>query len=349
MDDPPAAQEHCDFPRLAPHRYGHAKPEGTNLSVLLIHTGGTIGMVATVQGFAPGEGVLEGCAADMIARGEVADAVTIRALTPQIDSANATPEDWNRVMRLIEEGYDSYDAFVVTHGTDTLAYTAAALCFGLEGLGRPVIVTGSMLPLSVPGSDGRDNLRAAFAAGRSAPPGVWVQFAGKRLHGARVRKSHSRHFDAFAAEPTDVPPRHGCGTLRRHPFGRPDVAILAFAPGVSTRVLRMALGGCDGIVLRCYGSGTAPDHPDLVEGLRVAAGRAIPVVAVSQCPEGGMALGTYAAGAVLSAGGVIDGRDMTVEAAYAKLMFALSVSADPDRQQSLLRTALCGEFTAAAG
>lgn len=302
-------------------------------------------MIATADGFAPGDGVVEGCIEDLLRCGEVADEVTIRTITPQIDSANATPRDWNRVVRIIEQGYGHFDAFVVTHGTDTLAYTAAALCFALEGLAKPVIVTGSMLPLTVAGSDGRDNLREALNTARRAPAGVWVQFAGKLLQGCRVRKSHSRHFDAFAAEPTEVAPRHGGETLRCHAFGAHDVAVLAFAPGVSSRVFQLALRECDGVILRCYGSGTAPEHPDLAEGLKIAADRRIPVVAVSQCPEGGMALGTYAAGAILRDGGVIDGRDMTVEAAYAKLLFALSVSEEPDRQRSLLVAALCGEFT----
>lgn len=302
-------------------------------------------MIATANGFAPGDGVVERCIEDLQRCGDVTGEVTIRTITPQIDSANATPQDWNRVVRLIEQGYGQFDAFVVTHGTDTLAYSAAALCFALEGLAKPVIVTGSMLPLTVAGSDGRDNLREALNAARRAPVGVWVQFAGKLLHGGRVRKSHSRHFDAFAAEPTDVAPRYGGETLRCHAFGAHDVAVLAFAPGVSTRVFRLGLRACDGVILRCYGSGTAPEHPDLAAGLKVAADRRIPVVAVSQCPEGGMALGTYAAGAILRDGGVIDGRDMTVEAAYAKLLFALSVSEEPDRQRSLLVASLCGEFT----
>ena len=315
------------------------------MSILLIHTGGTIGMIATADGFAPGDGVVEGCIDDMLRRGEVSSRVTVHTVTPQIDSANAAPEDWNRVVRLIAESYERFDAFVVTHGTDTLAYTAAALCFALEGLAKPVIVTGSMLPLTVAGSDGRDNLREALSVAHSAPAGVWVQFAGKLLHGGRVRKSHSRHFDAFAAEPTEMAPRYGGGMLRCHAFGAPDVAILAFAPGVSARVFQLALRTCEGVVLRCYGSGTAPEQRELAEGLKVAADRRIPVVAVSQCPEGGMALGTYAAGSILRDGGVIDGRDMTVEAAFTKLLFALSVREDPDRQRDLLVSALCGEFT----
>jgi L-asparaginase len=154
------------------------------LSILLIHTGGTIGMIATADGFAPCDGVVEGCIDDLLRCGEVIDEVTIRTITPQIDSANATPQDWNRVVRLIEQGYGHFDTFVVTHGTDTLAYTAAALCFAVEGLAKPVIVTGSMLPLTVAGSDGRDNLREALNTARRAPAGVWVQFAGKLCRAA---------------------------------------------------------------------------------------------------------------------------------------------------------------------
>ena len=315
------------------------------MTILLIHTGGTIGMVATDAGFAPADGIVETCVAGLLQDGEVSGKVDIHALTPLIDSANATPQDWNRILRTIAARYDRYDAFVVTHGTDTLAYTAPALSFALEGLDKPVVLTGSMLPLSVDGNDGRRNLRDALVAAHGAEPGVWVQFAGKLLHGCRVRKSHSRRFDAFAAEASDRAPRHGTSGLRVATFAAPDVAVLAVAPGVSARIFDLAMRACDGVVLRCYGSGTAPENIGLSAALKTAADRRIPVIAVSQCPEGGMAIGTYAASAILRDGGAIDGRDMTVEAAYAKMQFALSCTQDPHLQHGLLVKSLCGEFT----
>ncbi|KEO55391.1 asparaginase [Thioclava pacifica] len=312
------------------------------MAILLIHTGGTIGMIATPEGFAPEPGVIEGFLDDQAG---AAEGVEIRAFTPLIDSANATPADWDRIAREIAADYDAFDGFVVTHGTDTLAYTAGALCFALEGLGKPVIVTGAMLPLTVEGSDGGRNLLDALDAARAAEPGVWVQFAGRRLHGARVRKSHSRAFDAFNADPSEISPRQPGDRLRRHPIAPTRIAVLAVAPGMEESLFEHAAQVCDGLVLRCYGSGTAPNSDGLHNALATAQARDIPVIAVSQCPEGGIAFGTYAAGAVLRDHGVIDGRDMTVEAAFAKLNHALSYSQDRTEQRARLGRALCGELT----
>lgn len=312
------------------------------MAILLIHTGGTIGMIATPEGFAPAPGVIEEFLA--VHPGAAAE-VELHAFAPLIDSANAAPADWDRIAREIAANYERFDAFVVTHGTDTLAYTAGALCFAFEGLGKPVIVTGAMLPLTVEDSDGGRNLLDALAEARTAPPGVWVQFAGRLLHGARVRKSHSRAFDAFSADPSEIPPRQPGEIFRRHPVATPRVAVLAVAPGMEESLFDHAARVCDGMVLRCYGSGTVPNSDGLRHALAIAQARDIPVIAVSQCPEGGIAFGTYAAGAVLPEKGVIDGRDMTVEAAYAKLVHALSVSADPTARRARLARALCGEFT----
>ena len=205
------------------------------MTLLLIHAGGTIGMIQTSTGFAPAPGVVEDHIRDHIASGELPP-VDIRLLEPLIDSANATPEDWDRIARIVHAEHDRYDAFVVTHGTDTLAYTSAALCYALEGLVKPVILTGSMLPLTVEGSDGPRNLRDAMKQAGTAPPGVRVQFAGRLLHGARTRKTHSRNLDAFAADPSDVAPRRPGSTLQLHSPAVADIAVLAVAGIAATGV-----------------------------------------------------------------------------------------------------------------
>lgn len=315
------------------------------MATLVIHTGGTIGMVRTKDGFAPQEGVVEEFLTNLSHEATTPATVDIQPITPLIDSANAAPADWDRIASAIVAAYDRYDAFVVTHGTDTLAYTAAALCFALEGLNKPVVVTGAMLPLTIEGTDGARNLTDALRSANTAPPGVWVQFAGRLLHGARVRKSHSRAFDAFAADPSDTAPVQSGKSLTLHRTGRAQLAVLAVTPGMSDELLAFAAARVDGLVLRCYGSGTAPETLGLSEALRTATTRGVPVVAVSQCPEGGMALGTYAAAAILRRNGVIDGRDMTVEAAYAKLTYVLARSSDPAQRTLWLTQALCGEFT----
>lgn len=316
------------------------------MAVLLIHTGGTIGMVQTSGGFAPRKGVVEAQVQAFQDSGQFTTPVDIHLLEPLIDSANAGPLDWSRVAQVVFDNHDAYDGFVVTHGTDTLAYTAAALCFALEGLAKPVIVTGAMLPLSVQGSDGGRNLLDGLLAAETAPKGVWVQFAGQRMHGARTRKSHSTEFDAFRVNEGGEDPVQPGETLVCHGFDEHKVAILAMAPGLPTDLFQYAAEGADALLLRVYGSGTAPESEGLKQALMTAKARNIPVLAVSQCPEGGMALGTYAAGAILRDNGVIDGRDMTVEAAYAKLHHVLSQTGDPAKNRvGRLQRCLCGEFT----
>lgn len=315
------------------------------MALCLIHTGGTIGMGRTEAGFAPVPGLIEGALDTLRARGDLRAAVDLTPLDPPIDSAQATPDDWSRISHAIANRHDAYDGFVVTHGTDTLAYTAAALCFALQGLGRPVILTGSMIPLGEPGSDGLRNLSDALDAAELAPAGVWVQFAGRRLHGGRVRKTHSSDPDAFDAVEDKMPPRVPGDRIAVQPFSAAQVAVLSMAPGVSPLVVAHALAVCDGIVLRCYGSGTVPDLPALADGLQAARDRGALVIAVSQCAEGTIAFGTYAAGDVLRRTAVVDGRDMTVEAAYAKLRHVLALPGTPAQRRARLAQVICGEAT----
>lgn len=320
----------------------------TATRLLLIHTGGTIGMVRSDEGFTPAPGVVEAEVTRQLDLGGGMPDIHIQELAPLIDSANATPDDWNRISGVIHRKHDEYDGFVVTHGTDTLAFSAAALTMALEGLEKPVVLTGSMLPLSEPENDGQRNLSDAFNAACSVQPGVWVQFAGRLLHGARIRKTHSHFFDAFAAEATDGPPRRaGTAGVTRHDFGSPDVAVLPVVPGGAGNVLLHAAKTCDGIVLRCFGSGTIPNNPRTEEALRIAVEREIPVLAVSQCPEGGIALGTYAAGAILTRHLAVDGHDMTVEAAYVKMVLALTRGGNVAELRKFLSEPLCGESNSA--
>lgn len=315
------------------------------MRILLVHTGGTIGMAQTRAGFAPRRGVVEDAVVALQAEGKLPEEIALEVLEPLIDSANATPEDWNRIARVIHAHQHAFEGVVVTHGTDTLAYTSAALCFALEGLRLPVVLTGAMLPLTVDGNDGVRNLIEAFQLVQAAAPGVWVQFAGKKLHGGRVRKSHSRAFDGFSADPSDIPPLQRAGEPNLHCVGTPAIGIIAMAPGMPASLLQHAAETCDGLVLRCFGSGTAPDTQGLRVALEIAQSRRIPVVGVSQCPEGGMALGTYAAAQILLDHDVVDGRDMTVEAAYAKLAYTLAFASDPAGRRQRLEACLCGEFT----
>jgi L-asparaginase len=311
---------------------------------LLLHTGGTIGMVPTPRGLSPELGVVERAVARVLGGSGQDGSVRIVRLQPLIDSANATPADWNRLSAEIVARTHEFDGVVITHGTDTLAFTSSALTMALEGLGKPVILTGSMIPLEQPGSDGDRNLADALQVATEAEPGVWIQFAGKLLRGPRARKIHSSAHDAFSAMLSDRPPRRDGKTLIRHEYGEAAIAVLPVAPGCAMDVIDYAMACCDGVVLRCYGSGTVPDDPVLEGALAKAAARGIPVVAVSETLAGGTSLGTYEAGAVLVRHGVIDGRDMTLEAAYAKLALALTTCPDLAAQRAFIETPLCGEF-----
>lgn len=314
------------------------------MSILLIHSGGTIGMEQTEHGFAPRAGVVQDAVKALQDAGEIAGPVEILRLDPLINSAEATPADWRRIAETIHQARESHEAFVVTHGADTLAWSAAALCLALPGLQKPVIVTGAMRPLTVEGSDGNDNLIAAMATARTAAPGVWVQFGGQTLHGARVRKFHSEGFDAFTDSPASAPPlvsadEPGLNEVRAH-----QVAVLSFTPGFCAGMLTHAAESCDGIILQCFGSGTGPDTPEIRAALEKARSRKVPVLAISLCTEGGIRLGTYAAGRFLHEGGVIAGGAMGQEMAFAKMQFALSLFTDFEEQRRYLGTACCGEM-----
>ena len=314
------------------------------MPTLLIHTGGTIGMVRSQHGYAPSAGVLEAEVGRLKKSSQLADRVDFLPLEPLIDSANAKPSDWSRIASVIIQQHDVYDGFVVTHGTDTLAYSAAALCFALQGLTKPVIVTGSMLPLAVEGNDGHRNLQDALNAVPTAGAGVWVQFAERLLHGARVTKAHSHAQDAFTAAAHDAPPVHHNAELRLHAYGLKKISVLTVSPGSPGELFEHAMEILDGVVLRCFGAGTAPDDPVLIRALRVAQKREIPVIAVSQCPEGGLDLHSYAAGATLRDNGVIDGRDMTYQAAYAKLHHVLTLGLGQIALREKIANPIAGEM-----
>ena len=312
--------------------------------VQIIHTGGTIGMVRGDNGFRPEAGILESVAHDMFCARNIS--VKIQLITPLIDSANATPSDWNRIAEAIVAAAGNSEAVIVTHGTDTMGFAAAALTMALEGLPVPVVLTGAMVPLSEPESDGMANLNGALDAALSAEPGVWVAFAGRVMHGARVRKRHSFDLDAFEAGPTDHPPCREGDVLRAHAFGQAEVAVVPVAPGGSTAPIRVAMEEADGVILRVFGSGTVPSDPAIEAALVRAAERGIPVVAISETLFGGTRLGAYAASAPLVRNGVIDGRDMMLEAAYAKLHLALASVEGLPAIKRFIETPLAGEFNA---
>jgi L-asparaginase len=331
--------------------------------VYVAYAGGTIGMRDTGAGYAPVRGWL----ASQVAASRELNAPEVPELViaehdPLLDSANTRPEDWLRLAREIAERRDGFDGFVVLHGTDSMAYTSSALSFLLRGLDRPVVVTGSQIPLGVLRSDGRQNLlTSVLIAARDDVREVCLVFGSQILRGARAMKVSAGGFEAFqspnqvplgaAGVQIDISPRR-LRPSQPGPVGLPlnldaPVALLKLYPGMPGSLLRAALERpIRGLVLEAYGSGNLPDRDaHLLAVLAEGAARGVVVVVVSQCVDGRVDLGHYAASAPLVAAGAVGGFDMTTEAAYAKLVVLLSEGHAPEAVRALLAENLVGELT----
>ncbi|MCJ8510544.1 asparaginase domain-containing protein [Rhizobium lemnae] len=286
--------------------------------VLILNTGGTIGMVPGPEGLQPGYGVLEQAVAEL-AQGPMT--VRVHAFEPIVDSAEIGPADWNRMIDLVL-GFRG-DGVIITHGTDTMAFTGAALSHALAGLDLPVILCGSMKPLGT-GGDAEANLSLALDAVSRYLKGVWLAFDGRLLPAAGLVKHNSKEADAFRSVPQiPLPPRSG----PRH-FADLDLAILTLTPFLSAKAIAAMLSELDGAVLRVFGSGTMPSDPNLEAVIAEAVRRGCRIRAVSQCETGGVEPGTYAAGAALWRAGVENGGLETPEAALARLWLELSAEQD---------------------
>lgn len=311
--------------------------------LLVIYAGGTIGMQNTPQGYAPDASYLAQSLQTIARQQRDFPAYTLKQYAPLIDSSNLQVAHWNKMAADIGANYAHYDGFVVIHGTDTLAYTASALSFMLENLAKPVIVTGSMVPLCERPNDAEQNLVDAFYwAAHSDLHEVAIAFNRELLRGNRSRKLWGSEIGAFGSPNYPMLGRvQGKPELNpalylarpRGPFCahtiNPALKIIGFKlyPGYTSTLLRQLLADAqlDGLVLETYGAGNAPDDDEaLLEALRKVAQRGTAIVNVSQCISGRVAMESYATGAALARAGLISGRDMTPEAALAKLYFLLS-------------------------
>ncbi len=335
----------------------------------IAYTGGTIGMQRTPDGYTPAAGYLE---AQMAAMPELADprmpAYDIHEYDPLLDSSNMRPADWVHIGQDIVAHYNAYDGFIVLHGTDTMAYTASALPFFLRGLRKPVIVTGSQIPLCEIRNDARANLITSMLIAAEYPvPEVCLYFGGKLLRGCRAVKVDADGLDAFDSpkypplgivgvnveiDPTHIvhPPRKAGGTDLAPPCTQCDATVGAFRlfPGLSPELLRNVLQPpLQGLVLEAYGVGNGPDRDAaLLEVLQEAAERGVVIVAITQCLRGTVHLGEYATGSALARAGVISGHDMTAEAALCKLFYLFSQGLSPEAVAGKVAEDLCGELTA---
>ncbi|KEY84903.1 MULTISPECIES: asparaginase [Pseudomonas] len=322
-------------------------------NLLVLYTGGTIGMLETPEGLAPAGG-FDARMREHFA--QMADAPqlqwTLQEMNPLLDSANMQQQNWLAMRDAIVEAVDvaGHDGVLVLHGTDTLAYSAAALSFLLLGLPVPVLLTGSMLPAGVPGSDAWDNLCGALRqCEQGLEEGVQLYFHGQLLHGCRASKLRSEAFDAFAALPrhrdgeraTALPAELGY----KHPRQPVNLALMPVFPGLQAGHLRALLdSGVQGLLLECYGSGTGPsDDQALLDALQAARQRGVMLVAISQCPEGSVVFDTYAAGNRLRGAGLVSGGGMTREAALGKMFALLGAGLDAAAAEQWFALDLCGE------
>jgi L-asparaginase len=321
---------------------------------MVLYTGGTIGMQASAGGLAPASGFEARMAAQLA---ELPDLIVpqwrFREMSPLIDSANMTPAYWLRLREAVVEAVEGEgcDAVLVLHGTDTLAYSAAAMSFQLLGLKAPVVFTGSMLPAGVPDSDAWENVNGALLAlGGGLASGVHLYFHGQLLAPTRCAKVRSFGRHPFAA----LERSRGGETLDELPdalsYRRPrtlaEVATLPLFPGIGAPQLDAIVdSGIQALVLECFGSGTGPsDNPQFLASLKRASERGICVVAITQCHEGGVELDIYEAGSRLREAGVLSGGGMTREAALGKLHALLGSGLGPVEVRRLVELDLCGEL-----
>lgn len=339
--------------------------------ILVIYTGGTIGMQPHARGLVPGGDFSTRMATALtqlpIAQRQALPLYDVVSYATLIDSSAATPLTWQRLAHDVNEKLTAYSGFVIIHGTDTLSWTAASLAYQLQGLDRPVVLTGAMQPLEAPGSDALANLHGALMfAAQPALQEVAVYFAGKLLRGVRAVKQHSEAADAFASPNYPLLgeragddfvyyPSRGLGQQQRGAprFELPDYRLInqgevvrvVLWPGISAWQLEAWLGDSrvKGALLQLWGAGNLPDQPDLLNVLARASGEGKLLAAISQCPQGSAHFSTYAAGHGLSDAGVLAGDDMTPEAAFTKLAHLLAQPLSFEDQRQRFATSLIGE------
>jgi L-asparaginase len=317
---------------------------------MVLYTGGTIGMQASANGLAPASGFVARMREQLA--NQPLPAWRFQEMAPLIDSANMTPAYWQRLRTAVIDAVDQgCDGVLVLHGTDTLAYSAAAMSFQLLGLPAPVVFTGSMLPAGVPDSDAWENVSGALQAlGAGLAPGVHLHF-----HGAMIAPTRCAKVRSFGRNPFAALNRQG-GVARadaipqaldyRQPKALATVGVLPLVPGIGAAQLNAIIAsGIQALILECFGSGTGPsDNPEFLASLQHAQEKGIVVVAITQCHEGGVELDVYEAGSRLRGVGVLSGGGMTREAAFGKLNALIGAGLDTEEIRRLVELDLCGEL-----
>lgn len=332
--------------------------------VLITYTGGTIGMKPGNHGYAPVRGYLTALLHTMPELHHASmPTFEVYEYPDLLDSANMRPEEWVRLAQHIAAHYDKFDGFLVLHGTDTMAYTASALSFLLRDLNKPVIVTGSQIPIVEVRSDAREQIITALQiAGTYEIPEVCVYFNNRLLRGNRTVKVDATGLAAF--DSPNFPPLADIGIdidvhwprvldipaptqdLHVYDLEKVDVGAIRIFPGISAAVLGNFLRQpLKGLVIETYGVGNAPQNPAFLGVLADASARGVVVVNVTQCLRGTVKMKTYATGESLAAAGVVSGHDMTPMAALTKLFFLLSRGFTVTEVRRLIGVNLRGEIS----
>ena len=328
----------------------------------IIYTGGTIGMMPTENGYAPNPKAFP----------EMLDKIhdtslegfpefEVICLGRLLDSSDITNREWCELGRVIKDRYDEFDGFVVLHGTDTMAYTASAMSFMLEGLDKAVVFTGSQIPLCRMRSDGIDNLVTSILVAASGEVReVCLYFGGQLMRGNRVSKSSADDLVAFSSENYPRLADIGTSIVYRHKFLRKPtgaafnlfevsdvpIAVIKMFPGIQPRLIDSLIsGGIKAIVIEAFGAGNIPSSEGLSEALRKAKEKGVVIVVTSQCGRGNVELGAYATSKGLKDAGAVSGHDMTTEAAVTKLYYLFSKYDDTETVKRLLSENLAGEVS----
>ncbi|WP_341226930.1 asparaginase [uncultured Arcticibacterium sp.] len=333
--------------------------------VLMIYTGGTLGMVydQVKKTLVPLK--FEEIQKNIPELERFESALDIIPIEPPIDSSNMSPSVWIELATLIAEQYDDYDGFVILHGTDTMAHTASALSFLLENLAKPVILTGAQLPIGVTRTDARENMMTALELAADKVDNetilheVCIYFNGRLLRGNRAKKYESSQFDAFQSENYPMLAEVGIYCVYNRPYMLPkpegkfsfsdslnrNVLVLKLFPGISNAFVKQILAteNLEAVVLETYGSGNAPSDNEFLHLLKDASEKGIIIYNVSQCSGGKVRQGDYDTSRGLLNADVISGKDITTEAAVCKLMYLLALGNSITETKRLLQENLRGE------